>query len=64
VHDANATWPVIEEPTDDAESGRGLALVAALTGDRWGVSDRDGFGKRVWAVVADEGAGANLGDVG
>ncbi len=64
VHDANETWPVVKEPTDEAESGRGLALIAALTGDRWGVIDRAGVGKRVWAVVVEEDAGVNLGGVG
>ncbi|CAG7650985.1 hypothetical protein SBRY_50496 [Actinacidiphila bryophytorum] len=35
----------------DEEAGRGLALVDALTGGRWGVSDRDGVGKLLWAVL-------------
>jgi serine/threonine-protein kinase RsbW len=34
----------------DAESGRGLVLVAELS-DVWGVSDRGGPGKSVWAVL-------------
>ncbi|MCF6522811.1 ATP-binding protein [Streptomyces sp. JJ36] len=39
-------------PDDDAESGRGLLLVAALSG-AWGVRDRlPGPGKTVWADVA------------
>ncbi|MGC9376592.1 ATP-binding protein [Streptomyces sp. MH13] len=38
-------------PDAEAESGRGLLLVAALA-DAWGVTDRhDGPGKTVWAVV-------------
>jgi anti-sigma regulatory factor (Ser/Thr protein kinase) len=44
--------PIIVPPADlDAESGRGLLLVAALADD-WGVTDRrPGPGKTVWAVV-------------
>jgi anti-sigma regulatory factor (Ser/Thr protein kinase) len=39
-------------PDDDAESGRGLLLVAALS-DTWGVHDRlPGPGKTVWAELA------------
>lgn len=54
VHDACATWPALKQAEDNEESGRGLALVDALTGARWGVSERDGIGKLVWAVVAAE----------
>ncbi|MEE4545103.1 ATP-binding protein [Streptomyces sp. V4-01] len=43
-----ATPPV--PPDGDAESGRGLLLVQALT-RAWGVSSRD-VGKTVWAEVA------------
>ncbi|MGX4688676.1 ATP-binding protein [Streptomyces sp. JNUCC 63] len=44
--------PVVTAPADpDAESGRGLLLVAALADD-WGVTDRrSGPGKTVWAVL-------------
>ncbi|WP_405592864.1 ATP-binding protein [Streptomyces sp. NBC_01190] len=55
VHDADETRPVVREASMDAESGRGLALVDALTGGCWGVSGREGVGKLVWAVVADDG---------
>ncbi|HEY5834572.1 ATP-binding protein [Streptomyces sp.] len=55
VHDANETKPVRREAPADADSGRGLALIDALTGGRWGVSDREGAGKLVWAVCADDG---------
>nr|WP_223186712.1 ATP-binding protein [Streptomyces sp. CBMA29] len=58
VHDANESWPVLQEPSADAECGRGLALVDAITGARWGVSAREGVGKRVWAVVAQDDADA------
>lgn len=33
------------------EGGRGLVLVDALTGGRWGVTGVAGGGKTVWAVV-------------
>ncbi|GAA2761469.1 ATP-binding protein [Streptomyces paradoxus] len=44
--------PAVTSPTaPDAESGRGLLLVAALADD-WGVTDRrSGPGKTVWAVL-------------
>jgi putative ATP-grasp target RiPP len=51
VHDAGDARPVRRAAAVDAEAGRGLALVEALTGARWGVSDRTGVGKLVWAVV-------------
>lgn len=38
---------------DDAETGRGLMLVAALA-EEWGVSPREGApGKTVWAVLRE-----------
>jgi anti-sigma regulatory factor (Ser/Thr protein kinase) len=55
VHDANDTKPERQDATANAESGRGLALVDTLTGGRWGVSDRDGPGKLVWAICAEDG---------
>jgi two-component sensor histidine kinase len=51
VHDANESKPERREASGDEESGRGLALVDALTGGHWGVSDRQGPGKLVWAMV-------------
>lgn len=56
VHDANETWPEVRKADDEEESGRGLALVDALTASRWGVAERDGIGKLVWAVVVKEAA--------
>ncbi|MGP3924514.1 ATP-binding protein [Streptomyces sp. 8N616] len=50
VHDAADMWPEKQAPDADAEHGRGLALVAALA-NRWGVSERVGVGKSVWAVL-------------
>jgi serine/threonine-protein kinase RsbW len=55
VHDAGDTKPECREASTDEESGRGLALVDSLTGGHWGVSDRHGVGKMVWAVCADDG---------
>ena len=55
VHDAGDTKPERRDASADEESGRGLGLVDALTGGHWGVSDRDGPGKMLWAVCADDG---------
>jgi len=49
VHDAGDGVPLMQRPSGDDESGRGLALVDALTDRRWGVSSRIGVGKSVWA---------------
>jgi anti-sigma regulatory factor (Ser/Thr protein kinase) len=51
VHDATARMPWMRQAGEDAEGGRGLALVDALTAGRWGVSSRAGVGKLVWAHV-------------
>lgn len=54
VHDASDERPVPRTPDDDG--GFGLLLVDELT-DRWGVAERGGIGKCVWAVLTtDEGA--------
>jgi two-component sensor histidine kinase len=58
VHDANDSRPERREVSAEEESGRGLVLVDALTGGHWGVSARDGVGKMVWAVCADDGTQA------
>jgi anti-sigma regulatory factor (Ser/Thr protein kinase) len=48
VTDANDTLPIPGTASPDAESGRGLALVAALADD-WGAERRGcGIGKDVW----------------
>ncbi len=53
VHDIAERSPQFRGgASDDAESGRGLVLVDALTGGRWGVKDREGPGKIVWAVIS------------
>lgn len=51
VHDASSEKPEPRVADADAEEGRGLALVAALA-DEWGVADRDGVGKLVWAELS------------
>ncbi|MFI0940939.1 ATP-binding protein [Streptomyces sp. NPDC021020] len=51
VHDADDAKPRVQLLSTETESGRGLALVHALTGGEWGVGPREGVGKRVWAVV-------------
>jgi hypothetical protein len=55
VHDANCSKPAVRQAAADAEGGRGLALVDAITAGRWGVSERDGVGKTVWAVCSESG---------
>ncbi|MEU6481411.1 ATP-binding protein [Streptomyces sp. NPDC047017] len=48
VTDANDTLPVPRRAAPEDESGRGLALVAALAAD-WGAAPRPcGIGKTVW----------------
>jgi hypothetical protein len=56
VHDSHDSKPERREVFAEEESGRGLALVDVLTGGQWGVSDRDGVGKMVWAVCVGGGA--------
>jgi anti-sigma regulatory factor (Ser/Thr protein kinase) len=46
VHDSGPGWPQAPDDDPDAESGRGLVLVAALA-DKWDVEVRDP-GKFVW----------------
>jgi anti-sigma regulatory factor (Ser/Thr protein kinase) len=54
VHDANDRKPECQEVPGEAEGGRGLVLVDSLTDGRWGVGNREGVGKMVWAVCADD----------
>ncbi|MGW4237636.1 ATP-binding protein [Streptomyces sp. NPDC004749] len=65
VHDSGGGQPRLREPggaaagsgvAADAESGRGLLLVAAVA-DAWGVGERDP-GKIVWCEFALKGAHA------
>jgi hypothetical protein len=54
VHDAGDGKPEPRDASVEEESGRGLGLVDALTRGAWGVADRDGPGKVVWAVCAGD----------
>jgi serine/threonine-protein kinase RsbW len=54
VHDLRDGTPKAREAADDEERGRGLALVDAITGQRWGVTEREGPGKLVWAECLEE----------
>ena len=51
VHDAGTALPVLQQATDDAEGGRGLLLVAALS-RTWGSYPREQIGKVVWCEVS------------
>ncbi|WP_326797242.1 ATP-binding protein [Streptomyces sp. NBC_01808] len=50
VHDASDVWPKQRVPDDCG--GYGLLMVEKLAA-RWGVAERNGIGKMVWAVVLD-----------
>jgi anti-sigma regulatory factor (Ser/Thr protein kinase) len=50
VWDASPQPPARADPGEDAESGRGLLLVEALS-ERWGFFGYDGGGKVVWALL-------------
>jgi anti-sigma regulatory factor (Ser/Thr protein kinase) len=51
VHDASPVRPEVRSYEDlYASGGRGLGLVGALS-ERWGVSERAGVGKSVWAEL-------------
>jgi signal transduction histidine kinase len=51
VLDSAPGVPLRREPDPAAESGRGLALVHALTGGRWGWRVSQGGAKLVWAEI-------------
>ncbi|MDE3205357.1 MAG: ATP-binding protein [Acidobacteriota bacterium] len=51
VYDENPRLPVVSPAPPDATSGRGLALVSAVS-QAWGMENRD-QGKIVWAEVGD-----------
>ncbi|MDT9690230.1 ATP-binding protein [Streptomyces sp. P9(2023)] len=62
VHDASEQRPLMALPDDDAGGGWGLPLVDTLSA-KWGVSDRSGPGKLVWAELAtDEPEGRSAAD--
>jgi anti-sigma regulatory factor (Ser/Thr protein kinase) len=50
VNDGSERLPTLQEPSFDAEAGRGLLIVEQLS-TRWGVEPRPGEGKRVWAEL-------------
>jgi anti-sigma regulatory factor (Ser/Thr protein kinase) len=50
VWDASPQLPVLADPDEDAENGRGLLLVEAVS-ERWGHFGYGSGGKVVWAVV-------------
>lgn len=54
VFDSSPTVPVRRSVALGAESGRGLALVAAVTDGQWGVRGGYRGGKCVWGVVRDD----------
>ena len=54
VWDAGPRPPPRADPGADAENGRGLLLVEALS-ERWGHFGHDGGGKVVWAAVPETG---------
>lgn len=54
VHDASDVRPVPRVP--DESGGYGLRLVDELSA-RWGVEERGGVGKCVWAVITTDGQG-------
>jgi anti-sigma regulatory factor (Ser/Thr protein kinase) len=54
VTDLSRVLPQARQATGQDESGRGLAMVAAVTGGRWG-AERRTWGKTVWAELAATG---------
>jgi anti-sigma regulatory factor (Ser/Thr protein kinase) len=57
VHDSRRRYPKACQAADTDLSGRGLALVAALS-DGWGVQDRTPSGKIVWCCFKATGGTA------
>ncbi|WP_245703211.1 ATP-binding protein [Streptomyces lushanensis] len=51
VHDGSPERPKPRTPDPEAPDGRGLLLVEALA-DEWGVADRAGPGKIIWASLS------------
>jgi anti-sigma regulatory factor (Ser/Thr protein kinase) len=54
VWDQAMGFPALRRPASDAEAGRGLHLVDALTGGRWGWQPGHGPAKVVWAELISE----------
>lgn len=53
VTDQSPATPVVKHAPPTAVSGRGMALVEALS-RTWGVDHQDGAGKTVWFLVATD----------
>lgn len=60
VHDAAGGSPRLTPCDSESSGGRGLPLVAALAA-RWGVAERQGPGKSVWAELSLSGGGGEPG---
>lgn len=58
MHDTSPALPVLQHATAEEESGRGLALIAALAED-WGWA-RTPTGKTIWCDLAPDSTGAML----
>jgi anti-sigma regulatory factor (Ser/Thr protein kinase) len=54
VWDQAMGFPALRRPASEAEAGRGLHLVDALTGGRWGWQPGHGPAKVVWARLTSE----------
>jgi anti-sigma regulatory factor (Ser/Thr protein kinase) len=52
VWDLAPGFPVLRRAASDAEEGRGLHLIDALSGGRWGWQPGQGPAKMVWAELA------------
>ena len=50
VHDHDPRLPTVRQAGDSSTSGRGLALIAAVS-ESWGVRPRGGAGKVVWFTL-------------
>ncbi|MEU2025872.1 ATP-binding protein [Streptomyces sp. NPDC016469] len=50
VHDHDPRLPTVREADDSSTSGRGLALIAAVS-ESWGARPRGGAGKVVWFTL-------------
>ncbi|MFD0372032.1 ATP-binding protein [Streptomyces sp. NPDC059071] len=57
VHDSGENTPTRRTPEESAVDGRGLLIVAA-TADSWGMKERTGPGKCVWATFDRAKSGA------